>query len=169
MSDIYEKLLRKRDLHITEKHNLNQEEYTTDISCDICYPIRWIGVNEEKEFLKFWDIYCEIVPQILVHGYNIVTIVSYMEIIETYQENFIDAAKRMIWSTQYKEIPEYRVKGLIKVLWIIIRTCIENNDEGLYFHPRFEQVKENVNNDCELQTYGYALNDQEVNERFKRF
>ena len=126
-------------------------------------------MNEEKEFLRFWDVYCEIVPQIIVHGYNMVTIVSYTEIIDSHQEDFIKAVTRLIWSTQYKELPKYRVKGLIKILWIIIKTCIEEQDGGLYFISKKTQVKEKVDNDCELQTYGYALTDQEVNERFKRF
>src|SRR5580704_9084091 len=118
MSDIYEKWLQNKDLHITEKHELNQEEYIKDLSCDICYPIKYIGVEEEREFLKLWEIYSEIVPQINKEGYNLLTIASFTELIDTQQEEFTKAATELIWSTKYNEKLKYRIKGLIEILWI---------------------------------------------------
>src|SRR3984957_14644197 len=115
MSDIYEKWLQSKDLHITEKHELNQGEYIKDLSCDICYPIRYIGGEEEREFLKFWKIYLEIVSQINKKGYNLLTIASFTELIDIQQEEFTKAATKLIWSTKYNEKPKYRIKGLIDI------------------------------------------------------
>ncbi|GES87986.1 hypothetical protein GLOIN_2v1791382 [Rhizophagus clarus] len=109
MSDIYERWFQNKDLHITEKHELNNEEYTKDISCTICYPVRYIGVNEEREFLKFWEMYLEIVSQ------------------------------------------------------------IKETEEGLFLTPKLSKVKEKIENNCELQLYGYTLSEGEVNRRFGKF
>src|SRR3984957_606766 len=169
MSDIYEKWLRNKDLHITKKHELNQEEYTKDLSCDICYPVRYIGVEEERKFLKFWEIYLEIVPQINKERYNLLTIVSFTDLINTQQEEFIEAATKLIWSTEYNERPNYRIKGLIEILWTIVRICIEETDEGLFLQPDLNRVKEEVENNCELLLYGYTISDGEVHIKFGKF
>ncbi|GES74524.1 hypothetical protein GLOIN_2v1791382 [Rhizophagus clarus] len=110
----------------------------------MCYPVRYIGVNEEREFLKFWEMYLEI-------------------------EEFIKAATKLIWSTEYSERPKYRLKGLIEILWIIIQTCVEEMEEGLFLMPKLNKVKEKIENNCELQLYGYTLSDGEVNRRFEKF
>src|SRR3984957_12721079 len=169
MSDIYEKWLRNKDLHITEKHELNQEEYTKDLSCNICYPIRYIGIEEEREFLKFWKIYLELVPQISKEGYNLLTIVSFTKLINTQQEEFIEAATKLIWSAEYNKKLKYRIRGLIEILWIIVRICIEETDEGLFLQPDLNRVKEEVENNCELLLHGYTISDNEVHTKFEKF
>jgi hypothetical protein len=114
-------------------------------------------------------MFCEIVPQIIKHGYNLIMIASFTEIVDSYQEEFIKAATKLVWSTQYKKKPKYQINGLIKILWITVRTCIKYTDEGLLIFPNLEKVKENIEKDCELQTYGYVIPDKEVNERFEKF
>ncbi|GES81742.1 hypothetical protein GLOIN_2v1791382 [Rhizophagus clarus] len=111
MSDIYERWFQNKDLHITEKHELNNEEYTKDISCTICYPI---------------------VPQIKESGYNLLTIASFTELLDIQQEEFIKAATKLVWSTEYNDRPRYHLKGLIEILWIIIKMCVEETEEGLF-------------------------------------
>ncbi|GES92212.1 hypothetical protein GLOIN_2v1791382 [Rhizophagus clarus] len=135
----------------------------------MCYPVRYIGVNEEREFLKFWEMYLEIVPQISESGYNLLTIASFTELLDVQQEEFIKAATKLVWSTEYNEKPKYRLKGLIEILWIIIQTCVEKTEEGLFLTPKLNRVKEKIENNCELQLYGYTLSDGEVNRRFEKF
>ncbi|GBB83825.1 hypothetical protein RclHR1_10490009 [Rhizophagus clarus] len=134
----------------------------------MCYPVRYIGVNEEREFLKFWEMYLEIVPQISESGYNLLTIASFTELLDVQQEEFIKAATKLVWSTEYNEKPKYRLKGLIEILWIIIQTCVEKTEEGLFLTPKLNRVKEKIENNCELQLYGYTLSDGEVNRRFEK-
>ncbi|GBB84978.1 hypothetical protein RclHR1_11570007 [Rhizophagus clarus] len=148
MLDIYERWFQNKDLHITEKHELDNEEYTKDISCTIYYPVRYIGVNEEREFLKFWEMYLEIVSQISESGYNLLIIASFTKLLDVRQEEFIKATTKLVWSTEYNGKPKYRLKGLIEILWIIIKTCVdETEEEGTNEYP---SIDDDI---CENDTY----------------
>ena len=77
MASIYDRWLEHRRLHRREKHEQRKENSVTDFACRKCYPVKVMREEMRKEFLRFWEILCDIEPQIEEESYTSKTIISF--------------------------------------------------------------------------------------------
>ncbi|CAB5148544.1 unnamed protein product [Rhizophagus irregularis] len=79
-------------------------------------------------------------------------------------------ATNLIWSISYRGKPHYKLEGLIYIIWEIKQNCYNYNEEGsIYFVDNKAQLYETLQEICELQKYGYIIDDRELNHRFTEF
>jgi hypothetical protein len=170
MSDIYNHWLNHKTLHNTQRHSIQVEDPVLDFACKRCYPVTIIRVDIIEEFLKFWEILCEIETQIHEDGYTSKTIISFGEIMDNDKDEFTKAATNFIWSINYKRKPHYRMDGLIYIIWEIKQNCYGYDKEGrIHYVNNKTQLYETLQEICELQEYGYIIGDEELDRRFTEF
>lgn len=168
MSDIYQEQIRIKDLHKLEKHKLNNENPTNDLSCDECYPVRRVTFEMEREFLKFWKIFVEIEDRIEPNSYIWITIAAYIEATGETGIEFMKNLQRIIRSITFKEKLKYKMKGLMVIIAIIFDICIDQSIDRPEMIPRLNLVKQKVESIVELQKYGTFIDQEENEEKFEK-
>ncbi|PKY32913.1 hypothetical protein RhiirB3_451444 [Rhizophagus irregularis] len=144
--DIWDKLQAIWDNHEMQKHIEKLSEYQRDPSCRKCYR-NLEDRKELKEFLEFWKILKELIPQVGTFTWN--TIINFSNLIPNEDEATVKVKKRrkainvIIYSIRYDEKPEYTYKGIETIIEIIMENWLRVDDEGKIM-VSVDKIKEEI-------------------------
>ncbi|PKY63046.1 hypothetical protein RhiirA4_490780, partial [Rhizophagus irregularis] len=184
MSDIYNEQEEIKNRHEIEKHNELREKYQEDPSCLKCYSTDKIEIGDW--FKRFWKILQKVVGE--AKSYNRNTYVKLLEYIiltrKDGEEKYPSSKKKrdrefkkrreegeklldiIVMSIRYRNEPDYRKVGIISVIKVICEHYILNENDELILNDKAE---ENLLGNKELLTYGYIIEDDELDIRFAKF
>ncbi|CAB4443568.1 unnamed protein product [Rhizophagus irregularis] len=182
MSDIYEVLEIIRERHEKERHEENKEGPQVDPSCLICYKVK--EDSEPEWFKKFWKIFKKVILE--AESYNKNTIEKLLEYVvltrkdkgDKYISNRKKRVKELekvkekgeklldviVVSIRYKNEPDYKKIGIMSVIRIICEHYILDEEDNLLVKEK--ETEENLLGNKELLTYGYIIEDDELDRRF---
>ncbi|CAB4434540.1 unnamed protein product [Rhizophagus irregularis] len=182
MSDIYEVLEIIKERHEREKHEEGKEEPQLDPSCLICYKVK--EDSEPEWFKKFWKIFKKVILE--AESYNKNTIEKLLEYVvltrkdkgDKYISNRKKRVKELekvkekgeklldviVVSIRYKNEPDYKKIGIMSVIRIICEHYILDEEDNLLVKEK--ETEENLLGNKELLTYGYIIEDDELDKRF---
>ncbi|CAB4424157.1 unnamed protein product [Rhizophagus irregularis] len=112
--DIWDNLQNIWDNHEMQKHIQKLSRYQRDLSCRKYYGYSKDS-KEPKEFLEFWKILKELIPQVGTFNWN--TIINFSDLIPNEDKVIVEVKKRrkaisvIIYSIRYDEKPRYTYKG----------------------------------------------------------
>ncbi|PKC54188.1 hypothetical protein RhiirA1_477800 [Rhizophagus irregularis] len=161
--DIWDKLQAIWDNHEMQKHIEKLSEYQRDPSCRKCYR-NLEDRKELKEFLEFWKILKELIPQVGTFTWN--TIINFSNLIPNEDEATVKVKKRrkainvIIYSIRYDEKPEYTYKGIETIIEIIMENWLRVDDEG-----KIMEIQTNE----EIIKFGHRIGEKEIERRFNEY
>ncbi|GBC30568.2 hypothetical protein GLOIN_2v1825001 [Rhizophagus irregularis DAOM 181602=DAOM 197198] len=169
--DIWDKLQAIWDNHEMQKHIEKLSEYQRDPSCRKCYR-NLEDRKELKEFLEFWKILKELIPQVGTFIWN--TIINFSNLIPNEDEATVKVKKRrkvinvIIYSIRYDEKPEYTYKGIETIIEIIMENWLRVDDEGKIM-VSVNKIKEEIQTNEEIIEFGHRIGEKEIERRFNEY
>ncbi|CAG8710189.1 15669_t:CDS:2, partial [Rhizophagus irregularis] len=170
--DIWDSLQNIRDNHDMQKHIQKLSRYQRDLSCRKCYGYLKDNKKELKEFLEFWRILKELIPQMGTYNWN--TIINFSDLIPNEDEAIVEVKKRrkaisvIIYSIRYDERPEYTYKGIETIIEIIMENWVRIDDKGEVM-VGINDIKEEIQTNKEVVEYGHRIGEKEIERRFNEF
>ncbi|PKY63130.1 hypothetical protein RhiirA4_491081, partial [Rhizophagus irregularis] len=162
MSDIYNELEEIKNKHEIEKYNELRERYQEDSSCLKCYSADKIEIGDW--FKRFWKILQKVVGE--VKSYNRNTYAKLLEYIRLTRkdgkESYPSSKKKKRQRIGEKK---RRRRKTIRYNLICEHYIFNENDELILD----DKAEENLLGNRELLTYGYIIEDDELNIRFAKF
>lgn len=109
--------------------------------------------KEPKEFLEFWRILKELIPQIGTYNWN--TIINFSNLIPNEDEAIVEIKRRkkainvVIHSIRYDERPGHTYKGIETIIEMIIENWVRMDDKGEVM-VGIDEIKEEIQTNKEI-------------------
>src|SRR3984885_7455419 len=150
-----------------------------DIYPSWCENKRRHNIRKEDEywiFQKFWKIFAKITFDDIGQGaYNRKTMQGFMNLLtlrkEDEENEETGKVKQNMYmilnSLEYDEAPKYTSKGLESIIITIVKQCKGLEDNTIVIDEK--NTEEGLLGNTDLLTYGYIIDQEELEKRFQRF